>query len=588
MPIKIPFLEKLKPLFWDYEAADAGPFKKLFDFRRIWEKAVLLMACVAVLPLLSLASFDFSVTRRDSENEIKLRMARVVSNTVHTVSFFLEERKAALQFVVYDTSFVDITNEIRLALILENLQKSIGGVIDLGVFTPDGRQVQYTGPYQHKLEDKLYNEEDWFREVTARGTYVSDVFLGFRQVPHIVIAVRHDLSPGSFYILRVTLDTKWFNELLTPVKESGIGDTFLINLDGVIQTPSLAHGEVLVNISFPVPQYSSQIQVLDDEKNHDSPVIMGCSYIRNSPFILVIVEEKDKLMRPWRTTRYVVFIYLAVSVAVIILVVHGVATRLVNGIFLADQHRILTLREVEHTSRLASIGRLAAGVAHEINNPLAIINEKAGLIKDIFSFRQEYPQEKLIGSVNSILSSVQRCSAITKRLLGFARHLEMSFEPVELKAVIEDVLGFFGKEAEYRSISITVDFEPNIPVFESDRGKLQQIFLNLVNNAFAAMSDGGKLDILVQCIEPGTVTITVADNGHGIPQTDIKRIFEPFFSTKKNQGGTGLGLSITYGLVQELGGKISVESALGRGAKFTITLPLTLEKKEKKNASTPC
>ncbi len=102
------------------------------------------------------------------------------------------------------------------------------------------------------------------------------------------------------------------------------------------------------------------------------------------------------------------------------------------------------------------------------------------------------------------------------------------------------------------------------------------------------MSDGGKLDILAQCINPGTVTITVTDNGHGIPQADSELIFEPFFSTKKKKGGTGLGLSITYGLVLELGGKISVESALGRGARFTITLPLTLEKKEKKNASASC
>ena len=118
-----------------------------------------------------------------------------------------------------------------------------------------------------------------------------------------------------------------------------------------------------------------------------------------------------------------------------------------------------------------------------------------------------------------------------------------------------------------------MDVAENLPEFESDRGKLQQIFLNLVNNAFQAMSDGGILTITARPSENGDLTFTVADNGCGIPEADRKRIFEPFFSTKKKRGGTGLGLSITYGLVQELGGRISVSSEIGKGTEFTITLP---------------
>jgi signal transduction histidine kinase len=260
----------------------------------------------------------------------------------------------------------------------------------------------------------------------------------------------------------------------------------------------------------------------------------------------------------------------------------GVATRLVNEIFNADQHRIRTLREVEHSSKLASIGRLAAGVAHEINNPLAIIGEKAGLMKDILSFEKGHPrQDKLVGLVDSIQASVERCGAITKRLLGFARHVEVKIEPVSLAAIIRDVLAFLYREASYRSITVSTDIPDDLPQFVSDHGKLQQIFLNLVNNAFSALSDGGTLEIKARLEADERIVVTVQDDGCGIPEADMERIFEPFFSTKKDKGGTGLGLSITYGLVREIGGTIRVESEMGRGTLFTITLPIHEDESEK-------
>jgi len=290
----------------------------------------------------------------------------------------------------------------------------------------------------------------------------------------------------------------------------------------------------------------------------------------------MLTEEKSVLMQPWRTTQHIIIFFIAFSILVILVVVYLIATHLINQIFLADLKRVQTLHEVEQSSKLASIGRLAAGVAHEINNPLAIINEKAGLIKDIFSFKEEYKHDtKIPGLIDSILASVERCGKITKRLLGFARHLDVSIQIIDIKAVIEDVLGFLVKEAEYRSIAINLDIEEGIPQFETDRGKVQQILLNLVNNAFAAMQDNGCLDIKIRRVENDLVSISVKDNGHGIPEADLKRIFEPFFSTKTKSGGTGLGLSITYGLIQELNGTLKVVSTFGKGSEFTISLPLT-------------
>ena len=257
------------------------------------------------------------------------------------------------------------------------------------------------------------------------------------------------------------------------------------------------------------------------------------------------------------------------------------ATYLVNKAYVADQKRIMTLHQVEYTNKMASVGRLAAGVAHEVNNPLAVINEKAGLIKDLVTLKQEFGENpRLLGLVDSILSCVKRAGNITKRLLSFSRNMEVSFEPVNLKELIEEVLSFLTKEAEYRSIRVSLTASDDVPQIESDRGKLQEIFLNLINNAFAAMSDGGNLGIQVRQKETDNVSVTVADDGCGISQADINRIFEPFFSTKTKKGGTGLGLSLTQNFVREIGGSLNVESVVGKGTTFTITLPFKMQTKE--------
>jgi signal transduction histidine kinase len=164
--------------------------------------------------------------------------------------------------------------------------------------------------------------------------------------------------------------------------------------------------------------------------------------------------------------------------------------------------------------------------------------------------------------------------------LSFSRHTEISIQLIDLKDLVEEVLNFFEKEAEYRSIQISLEAEENIPKIKSDRGKLQEIFLNLTNNACSAMEDGGHLDIRIMPKDMKNIQVTVTDDGCGIPKEDMVRIFEPFFSTRTKQGGTGLGLSLTANFVREMGGEITVDSEPGKGATFTVTLPVNMERKE--------
>ena len=369
---------------------------------------------------------------------------------------------------------------------------------------------------------------------------------------------------------------------MSQLELEGKGDAFLINKEGTLQTPSRRYGGVLEKYPLPVPTFSEHTQVIENSDHLGHQVIIGYAYITGTPFILMVIKQKQFLMKSWYDTGTKILIFLIGSILIIVGVVIGISTYLVNSIYQADQKRVATLHQVEYANKMASIGRLSAGVAHEINNPLAIINEKAGLIKDLFTFRHEYSGDnRLIGLVDSIISSVDRCATITRQLLNFARNIQVSVQKVNLKQIVADVLEFQAKEAGYRSITIAVDIPDEIPEFVSDRGKLQQIFINLVNNAFAAMKDGGQLEISSRMASDGrTLVITVSDNGCGIPQDNLDKIFEPFFTTKSGSGGTGLGLSITYGLVKEIGGTIDIESTVDQGTTFVIALPLEYNTKK--------
>ncbi|MFP4446423.1 MAG: sensor histidine kinase, partial [Desulfosudaceae bacterium] len=300
-------------------------------------------------------------------------------------------------------------------------------------------------------------------------------------------------------------------------------------------------------------------------------------YIENSPYILMVVKRSREVMKGWYDLQKEMIWFYLISVAAIFLVILCIVTFMVNKIYDADQTRLKAMERLEGSSRLISIGRLAAGVAHEINNPLAVINENAGLIKDMFLLKKEYQEDpRLLELIDDVLESVSRCGEITKQLLGFARHFKPSIHAVDLRKTIGQVLSFFKKEASYRGIAVNLNMAEDLPTIYSDSGSLQQVFFNLINNAFQAIGDkeAGNIGIFAEKMDEEHVAVKIKDNGCGISEEGQKRIFEPFFTTKSMNGGTGLGLSIIYGILQKLGGDIKVHSKVDKGTTFTVILPI--------------
>jgi two-component system NtrC family sensor kinase len=565
------FFRRVKKIIFIDEprTADGKPSR----YGRMWQRTVLAVAAVSVIPLASITSVNYFLYRRSIQKELTQPIQSIASVTKLSLESFIEERIAAAKYVSSREQPEDLFKKENLSRIFARMKKSFGGIVDIGVIDSSGIMRTYAGPYE--LTGKDYRDQDWFGKVLVRDVYVSDIFLGHRNLPHFVIAVNRESERGEPIIFRATIDTEGLVQKIQIAGHVQQSDVFLLNRDGVLQTSSKRFGEAFQKFPGQIPQYAEGSQLVENMKIGDESYIMGYSFIKESPFLFVIVASREDILAGWQTYKKELLAFLALSVVAILGIIMGITSGWVERIKQADLRREATLHNIEHTNRMASIGRLAAGVAHEINNPLAIINEKAGLIKDLLGISggNTPEKEKLLKQTNTIIQSVTRCSEITHRLLGFARHMDIKIEPVAIDALVRDVLGFLEKEADYRDIQVDIQVANALPMVHSDRGQLQQLFLNLINNAFDAMKKGGRLEITVRDKPPDHVMVKIKDDGIGIAQKDIEHIFEPFFSTKKSKG-TGLGLSISYGIVKKLRGTIYVESELGKGTTFTVNLPV--------------
>ena len=228
------------------------------------------------------------------------------------------------------------------------------------------------------------------------------------------------------------------------------------------------------------------------------------------------------------------------------------------------------------SQKLAAIGELSTGIAHEINNPLAIIRQEAEWIQHLLKNKEKLDAKavgELKGALHQIVQQVDRCKDITHRLLDFARKRKPIIQAVEVNKIIEDMALLVEREAKHNKIQIIRDYEKNLPLIHSDGPQLRQVVLNLLNNAVQAIDKGGVVTVATRMAAEDTIDLMVSDTGCGIPEEHLEKIFDPFFSTKPEGRGTGLGLSICLGILQRLGGRISVVSTVGQGTTFTINLP---------------
>lgn len=228
--------------------------------------------------------------------------------------------------------------------------------------------------------------------------------------------------------------------------------------------------------------------------------------------------------------------------------------------------------------KMVAMGELASGIAHEINNPLAVIGAHAERMSHLLANAHISPEklnEKFPPYLGAIVRHTYRCKEIIEKLLNFARHKEVDPQPTDINMVLEDSIALVSHRASMENKRIIKNLNPTLPLIQSDTNGLEQVFVNILTNAMDAIEGAGEIHIISQ-LETGRVKVEIADTGGGIPLENMDRIFQPFFTTKPPGKGTGLGLSICARILSRLGGQITVQSTPGGGTRFGVSLPTQL------------
>lgn len=547
-------------------------------YSRLFRRFILLTMICSLVPLL-LAGWAINLHYSEFAKEriIKTLQARVDFHK-KIIEHFLKENITRLEFISRTYSMGDLITNDQLARILENINRDAWILTDIGIIDEHGYHLAYVGPYD--LIDKNYSGTFWFKEVMEKGSYTSDMFMGFRQEPHFIMAVTKNES-GSKWILRATINTDSFRSLVENVKIGKTGEVYLLNRKGIYQTSPASEGSIMTL----APGFDDMVH--DEVRfrflgipGKDTKKIVCETWLDDPQWLLVARVDEREIFEEVRHTNRATLIFLHLSALMILAVTALITRHMINVIKRRDILVEGMNQQLMQTGKLAAIGELSAGVAHEINNPLAIIMTEHQLLQDAekaVPITDQAFGEQFSESLQQINTQVLRCKHITRNLLKFARRTQSVIEPIDINLFLKEVIDLMEREAKSGGIMFKAALNKSLPTILSDASQLQQVFLNLFNNAIDAheKKGGGIITITTaHAIDHAGIVVTIEDTGSGIKEQNLEKIFDPFFTTKAPGRGTGLGLSICYSIIKQLGGEIQVESQVEKGTLFTLTFPL--------------
>ena len=542
---------------------------------------LLVTLLVAVMPLIILGGLIYFQFATVLDEKIESQLSTLARAQSSSVEVFLRERTAILSTIVGTTAFSDLSRQEKLTSIFRAINRRTDGLglVDLGLIDGEGNHLAYVGPYD--LQRVNYAGQSWFEEALSKGRYVSDVFMGFRQIPHFIISVRgYDGEKG--YILRATIDSDVFSRLVHTVQTGQGGDAFIINAEGIYQTSPRFHGEVLSKATLDVRRFDRNAVSAVRLRNNSGTHYAAGAWMNDSRWVMVVLQTRGDEYASLIRMRNIEIMIIAVGCLGIIFI-SVIATHLnVRRLEAADKEVSTLNAQLMQNDKLAALGKMAAGIAHEINNPLAVIGEKAGWMRDLLdeeAFRESDSLQEYRTSLNKIEEHVERARKITHSMLGFARRMEPRSDNVDIRDVLRQTIDLMQSQARINNITITTRFNDDLPVIASDQSQLQQVFLNLLTNALDAIGADGSIHVTAERMG-AFIDVQVSDNGVGIPEHQQRRIFDPFFTTKETGKGTGLGLSVSHSIVEKMGGSLSFTSAPGEGTTFTVRLPIIEPEKQ--------
>jgi len=542
-------------------------------YSKLQWKIIVLTLIVTFTPLLLLGVIIYRQFANMYTEKIKEQIRFRAESRADAVDLFLTERTAILGAIADTDSLLAMTDEANLAHKLTVMNLRAGAFVDLGVIDHTGQQLAYVGPYE--LKGKNYYEQPWFGQVMSKGVYISDVYLGFRQAPHFIIAVRRQEQQKN-WILRATIDPDIFSRIVQVGHIGKTGDAFLVSKEGLLQTKPRFAGNILEPAPVNPTLFGKQTMTFEQTGSDQRKTLFAGTWLKAKDWLLVISGDVEADMAELFATRNVQIIIIGLGIIAIV-VTTVFTTRLMVKQLVQTETRMKEMdAQLVQSDKLAALGKMAAGVAHEINNPLAVILQKTGWLQDLLEeeeFQKSANGEEFKNSVKKIEEHVERARKVVHNMLGYARRMEPRMEDVDVNQTINQTVDILENFARGNNIDIQTDLAENLPIIAGDQAQLQQVILNLMNNAIDAIGKDGTISIRSGAGK-SEIRITIADTGPGIPESMQKKVFDPFYTTKSTGKGTGLGLWISYSIIEKMGGKLALQSKEGQGATFTITLPI--------------
>ena len=543
-------------------------------FKKLRLRLTLGLLAAFSLPVVALVvyfHFQFNPTLRETG---KLHLASLAESQRNTVDLFLQERVTNIFSLFHGTEFTLDPSQQQMDRYLQGLRQTSDAFIDVGFCNSEGVQVGYAGPFPD-LYGKDYSSEDWFVAVMERDTnyHVSDIYLGFRKKPHFTIAVKQliDTKP---YVMRATLDPDKFYMFLRNISRGKGVDSVLVNKGGYYQVVAPDRGALLEKSEYMPP--GSEGSGVEEISANGNSILVAYVWLRETPWVLMVRQPLDIAYAQIYRSRKIMIASTAAIMAVIGFLVWMMTDRLLKGAqATAESHEKLQ-SELIHASKMASVGELAAGIAHEINNPLAVVVATTGVIRDLFDpeFDLPWTPETIREELANIDKAVFRARGVTQTLLKFSRRNPPRLVLGNLNNILDEVVGGL-KEQEFHvsNIKLVRDYAPDLPEIPIDADQVGQVFLNLINNAGDAIDGAGAITLTTRH-DDSSARVTVTDTGVGMTSEVMQQVFLPFYTTKEVGKGTGLGLSVSSSIIESFGGRIEVQSMPGAGSSFTVVLPV--------------
>ncbi len=558
-------------------------------YRSLTKKMILIVLLVSLTPLMLVSGMILYEFQHSYSEKVTDHLSVLVDKHRVHIDNFLEIKLKEIHSLVETLGIDQLQNESFLEDQLSKIQKVYGIVFeDLGVINPDGLQIAYAGPY--KLLKAQYSEAIWFNKAIKKEFYISDVFLGLRGLPHFIVSVRVN-HRGKPWLLRATIDFMKFNKVVENLRVGKTGLAFIVNREGQFQT---APPQNIADKKFNMDIIKSNNDEIEINESLNFKIYQGIIYVsaflKNGDWIMVYRQELDDALSDFKKTQNVAVLIIILGALVIMAMAVILSGISVSRIEEADREKEMMNQQMIETGKLASVGELAAGIAHEINNPVAIMVEEAGWMQDLLEddgTNDSENSKEFARSLKQIQTQGQRCKEITHKLLSFARKTDSRIHDIQVNELINEVIELSGQRAKYASVNVTTNLEENLPLIRISQTEFQQVLLNLINNAVDAMEKTGGTIAISSYIEDDDIIITVSDTGPGIPKANLSRIFDPFYTTKPVGKGTGLGLSICYGIIKKLGGDLNVHSVLKEGTKFKIRIPVIGKSNDEKLKKNP-